>query len=824
MSSLNLSANGPSISKSYQSIVDSPPPSGAAASSPTYGQWAVFAVQAPLVSAFQQDGGKESVLKVQSTGEGELVDLIDEFSDGRIQFAFAKVRDPNTSLPKNVLIAWCGEGVPERSKGYFTSHTAAVAKLLHGYHVQVTARSDRDLTPEGIVQKVADASGSKYSGGGGPPPPSATKPPVASKPVFTPTQSSGNTALNFTSRTRQAPSRSQNVDEDGWGDDAPQVTRTQLEKVPSAYQPTKVNMGDLTSQKPVASSYVNDSPDNNASGVVKGGYQPIGKVDIAALRREAKESGQLKDERPETVKGAYEPIGKVDIAAIRARAQKPSDAPAPAPSAVSPSATDDSEQPRSLAERSSAFTQPERLTSLPKPKVANKFGGGSSFTGTKAPAPGGFEAKPVAPAPMSSTSRTFADQGGKTPAQVWAEKKARERGASGSGNNITSPGFSAAQPVQTQASGDGGWKSGYTGKTWAPVQTTHTGKGSLGQQTTGEQEEAAEAQPTSPTGGVSSIRDRFSGTQPMGAPASTFDRAPPPEPALDTSNKPNRGIPIPGLPSQPVHEEEPAPSMPSPPPQPPRSPTPPTPEMRSASPIRVAMPVGRGADAEVADAHEEQMSPPPAMPVRSLQQTSIDDTGDDDAGADAARGAAQAAAASSFGAAAVEAAHPGAEASGKKALVQYDYAADEDNEITLREGEYITNIEQVDTDWWMGQNESGETGLFPSNYVEMVEDSAEVAAPPPSASAQPAAAEPAAPVGGGGGGGHTATAQFDYDAQEDNEISFPEGGKITNVVSFNVYVESQHIVNFDSRNSLMMTGGWESMEVSRVCSLQTMLS
>ena len=38
--------------------------------------------------------------------EGELLDLIDEFSDGRIQFAFVKVKDPNTTLPKCVLIAW----------------------------------------------------------------------------------------------------------------------------------------------------------------------------------------------------------------------------------------------------------------------------------------------------------------------------------------------------------------------------------------------------------------------------------------------------------------------------------------------------------------------------------------------------------------------------------------------------------------------------------------------------------------------------------------------------------------------------------------------
>lgn len=61
---------------------------------------------------------------------GELVDLIDEFSDGRVQFAFVRVNDSNTTLPKYVLVAWCGEGVPERTKGYFTSHLAAVSKVL----------------------------------------------------------------------------------------------------------------------------------------------------------------------------------------------------------------------------------------------------------------------------------------------------------------------------------------------------------------------------------------------------------------------------------------------------------------------------------------------------------------------------------------------------------------------------------------------------------------------------------------------------------------------------------------------------------------------
>ena len=68
MATLNLSTNGPSIKNSYQKIVDAPAPSGSAASSPTYGQWAVYTVQAPLANAFQQDSGKESVLRVQTTG------------------------------------------------------------------------------------------------------------------------------------------------------------------------------------------------------------------------------------------------------------------------------------------------------------------------------------------------------------------------------------------------------------------------------------------------------------------------------------------------------------------------------------------------------------------------------------------------------------------------------------------------------------------------------------------------------------------------------------------------------------------------------------
>ncbi|ELR06981.1 hypothetical protein VC83_04208 [Pseudogymnoascus destructans] len=796
MASLNTSTNGPSIRSSYQGVVQAPPPTGAAANSPTYAQWAIFSVSAPLVSAFQQDSGsKESVLKVQDTGEGELQDLIEDFSEGRIQFAFVKLKDSNSALPKSVLIGWCGEGVPERTKGYFTSHLAAVSKILHGYHVQVTARSDRDLTPEGIIQKVADASGSKYSAGSASAAPDAAPAPaVASKPVFTPTQSGAGSSYNpLGGAASRKTGRDSNVDEDGWGADAPQVSRSQIEKVPSAYQPTKVNMAELTKEKQDPSRF-NNAPqqaDADSGDVVKGGYQPIGKVDIAAIRAKAK---KVEDDRPTTVKGAYEPVGKVDIAAIRAKAQKPTDEPSrhtpPAP--VKPSATtEESDEAKSLADRSSAFQQSERLTSLPKPKVANKLP--SNFAGTKAPTPGTFGLHSAvtnaaaAPAPVGVASRTFADEGGKTPAQIWAEKKAKERGTSGATETHT-----PAEPVTSQSSGGGEWKSGYKGKSWAPVAiaTTTTGKSAtndLDQQRTGEQEHDhardEEEAPWAPAGGIGALKDRFKGAAPMGVPANEErDASPPPVPS---AARPTGGVSMPGLPCRPAAAEEDEDDrgrLPSPP-RVARSPTPPTPE-RDESPVRIAMPVSRGSEPHI-EAPEERHHAP-SMPVRSLEKEvpRESELPDEPKGQDPARAASAALAGAAFGGAAVTAGQS-AQQGGKRAIAQYDYEKAEDNEIELLEGEYVTEIDMVDDDWWMGTNSKGESGLFPSNYVELVEDDEPAPAAPsrpsapketkaPAAPAAPAAPEPTS-------SGPTATAIYDYEAAEDNELSFKEDAKITDL-------------------------------------------
>ena len=657
------------------------------------------------------------------------------------------------------------------------------------------------------MQKVSDASGSRYSASSSKLNDDRPLPSVSSKPAFTPTQSSrASSGFNplANSKPRVTTPKDINVDEDGWGQDAPQVTRRQLEKVESSYQPTKVNMRELISQKPEQSKFTK-IPNDDAAGrrdVVKGEYQPVGKVDIAALRRQAQETKRFIDDKPSTVKGSYEPVGKVDIAAIRARAQKSVDELGPAQNPIiSPAArvtagsTGGPDQ-SSLPEQSTSSVASERLMTLPKPKVGNRFGAGAStFTGTKAPIPGGSGlGSPQGPAaPSVGAGRTFADQAGKTPSQLWAEKKARERGASGLTEKKIPGGVAEpAVPVVNQVSGNGEWKSGYEGKSWAPVQTTRTGQsqGSQSEQPVGEDIQDDNFVPS--TASVGAIRNRFKDAPPMGVENNGVNDAVPNPPGLDLVNNPNvhRGMPTPSVPTRPPlaaaeqeeEEHRETPKMPTPPPQPPRSPTPPTPPaIDSGSPIRVAMPVGRGNEQEVENARDEQFSPPPAAPFRSIAQAAIqeDDLTETPPGDDIARRTGQAAAATSFGNQLVSSAPAEDHGNGKRALVLYDYEKAEDNELELKEGEYIFNIDMVDNDWWMGESTHGVSGLFPKDYVELVDDDSGQQGP----AAHDLSDEPARESDiGKPGNGATATAMYDYDAAEDNELSFPEHATITDVV------------------------------------------
>ncbi|XP_055884537.1 drebrin-like protein B isoform X2 [Biomphalaria glabrata] len=57
---------------------------------------------------------------------------------------------------------------------------------------------------------------------------------------------------------------------------------------------------------------------------------------------------------------------------------------------------------------------------------------------------------------------------------------------------------------------------------------------------------------------------------------------------------------------------------------------------------------------------------------------------------------------------------------GKCARALYDYQASDDTEISFDPDQIITNIAEIDDGWWQGFAPDGSYGMFPANYVELI--------------------------------------------------------------------------------------------------------
>ncbi|XP_071338597.1 drebrin-like b isoform X1 [Trachinotus anak] len=139
---VNLSKNGPALTAAYKEVVDEKSKTN----------WALFTYE-----------GNSNDIRLAEKGDGGLEELVEELNSGKVMYAFCRVEDPNSGLPKYVLINWTGEGVNDARKGLCANHVSSMANFLKGAHVTINARADEDVEPEAIMQKVAKASGANYS-------------------------------------------------------------------------------------------------------------------------------------------------------------------------------------------------------------------------------------------------------------------------------------------------------------------------------------------------------------------------------------------------------------------------------------------------------------------------------------------------------------------------------------------------------------------------------------------------------------------------------------------------------------------------------------
>nr|XP_046243166.1 drebrin-like b isoform X2 [Scatophagus argus] len=139
---VNLSKNGPALTAAFKEVVDEKSSTN----------WALFTYE-----------GNSNDIRLAEKGDGGLEELVEELNSGKVMYAFCRVQDPNSGLPKYVLINWTGEGVKDARKGICANHVSSMANFLKGAHVTINARAEEDVEPEVIMQKVAKASGANYS-------------------------------------------------------------------------------------------------------------------------------------------------------------------------------------------------------------------------------------------------------------------------------------------------------------------------------------------------------------------------------------------------------------------------------------------------------------------------------------------------------------------------------------------------------------------------------------------------------------------------------------------------------------------------------------
>lgn len=106
--------------------------------------------------------GQSNDLKVVAKGSGGIEEMIDDLNSGKIMYAFVKVNDPKTSLPKYVLINWQGEGANTVRKGICANHLRDIERFFHGAHLTINARNEEEVEPQLIIEKVSKV-GTAYS-------------------------------------------------------------------------------------------------------------------------------------------------------------------------------------------------------------------------------------------------------------------------------------------------------------------------------------------------------------------------------------------------------------------------------------------------------------------------------------------------------------------------------------------------------------------------------------------------------------------------------------------------------------------------------------
>ncbi|AGO13640.1 AaceriAGL237Cp [[Ashbya] aceris (nom. inval.)] len=272
--------------------------------------------------------GDKRAYSAAKTGS-EFEEFLGSFDESKVEFGLARVSPPGSDVEKLLLVGWCPDSAPLKTRASFTSNFATISdRVLKAYHVQVTARDEDDLNERELLMKISNAAGARYSiqqdsrtptptkttSAPRPRPGDVPKPRPGSTPVTPSTKSTpaAAPAKPATPSKPAAPTRkaepAAKTSEDGWGDE-PEVKERDLMKEP--VQPTKSSwkpIGKVDLQSVISEEKAKADP--RLVSVLpseKTGQKLNPSDDIAKLKAESKQKREYEYEQVLKAKGSVTP-------------------------------------------------------------------------------------------------------------------------------------------------------------------------------------------------------------------------------------------------------------------------------------------------------------------------------------------------------------------------------------------------------------------------------------------------------------------------------------------------------------------------------------
>ncbi|CEP61087.1 Abp1p LALA0_S02e06436g [Lachancea lanzarotensis] len=548
-------------------------------------------------------------------------EFLGSFEESKVEYGLARVSPPGSDVQKLVLVGWCPDNAPLKTRASFASNFGVVAnQVLKSYHIQVTARDEDDLDEKELLNKVSNAAGARYSiqneiptktSSAPKPRPSSVpkKPETTSKPVAS-RESAPTTKKEPPKPAATGASKTISGDDD-W--DEPEVEERDL---------------DVNPLKPNKSS-----------------WNPVGKVDLQKLVAEEKSKvdprlvNTVKSESPSKLNP------KDDIEKLRQQSK----------------AQRDAEMNKYLGTKPSPVVLPKKSDDLVV----------KGFQNEKSPAQIWAEKHQQK---TNSTSEKVSDKAGKSDeagedkdvdesAPEVSDIKSKFEKLNTAEPAIIKPGQARSPPPST--------KPDSVASTGLPIgQKKPIGNPLPGMQTEIDSESEEEA----------ADDDDWDDDDDDKATVTATNYAPP--------TQSRTAVPAPAPAPRPVAQTKSFEKAPSP-----ASSPKPTEAVQSSLPPRSTEttfvpppPPRRNVPAAT------QIEKEPEQPVEESEPENSEE--------------------------------PASTEQEKlpSAIAEYDNEAEEHNELAFSEGDKIVNIVFVDDEWWLGELEAtGEKGLFPSNYVQLVD-------------------------------------------------------------------------------------------------------